>query len=273
MRTLLLLVLGLALWRAAPPRPHLRRLRARPSAGADRRLAGGGRAAPTAPADTTRDPAGASGERAGRPGRSFPAGGRTRYLHPPTPAPPHTLFMSDFAQRVRDLGGYLDVERRRQRVQELNEMRLDPEFWNDPNAARKVEQEAALEKAWVDAYDRLVRRVEDIQTLEELAREEADADLGDEIARERERLARTSRSSSSRACSPAPTTSATPSSRSTRAPAAPRRRTGARCCCGCTPAGPSGRATRSRCWSTRRARRPASRARRSTSRVRSRTGT
>jgi peptide chain release factor 2 len=98
--------------------------------------------------------------------------------------------MSDFAQRVRDLGGYLDVERRRQRVQELNEMRLDPEFWNDPNAARKVEQEAAVEKAWVDAYDQLVRRLEDIQTLEELAREEADADLGDEIARERERLSK-----------------------------------------------------------------------------------
>jgi peptide chain release factor 2 len=96
--------------------------------------------------------------------------------------------MSDYKQRVQALGGYLDVERRRQRVEELNEMRLDPSFWNDSNAARKVEQEVALEKEWVEAYDRLVRRVEDIETLELLAEEEADADLADEIEREEQKL-------------------------------------------------------------------------------------
>ena len=91
-------------------------------------------------------------------------------------------------QRVKDLGGYLDVEHRRQRVQELNDMRLDPEFWNDPNAARKVEQEIAMEKNWVESYDRLVRRIEDVQTLEELAAEEEEAELGEEIQREVARL-------------------------------------------------------------------------------------
>jgi peptide chain release factor 2 len=92
-------------------------------------------------------------------------------------------------QRVKDIGGYLDVERRRQRVQELSEQRLDPSFWNDPNAARKVEQEIALEKDWVESYDRLVRRVEDIQTLEELAEEDPEAELDEEIEREATRLA------------------------------------------------------------------------------------
>lgn len=41
-----------------------------------------------------------------------------------------------------------------------------------------------MESTWVDAYDKLVRRVEDIQTLEELAEEEDDEDLEGEIERE-----------------------------------------------------------------------------------------
>lgn len=98
--------------------------------------------------------------------------------------------MSDtLAQRVRALAGYLDVERRRQRLEEFDRLRLDPAFWNDPARARKVEQEAAVEKEWVEAYDRLVRRLEDIETLEQLAEEEPDADLDEEIRRETERLA------------------------------------------------------------------------------------
>ncbi len=48
-----------------------------------------------------------------------------------------------------------------------------------------------------------------------------------------------SRPARSRRCSAASTIAGTPSSPSIRAPAAPSRRTGPRCCCGCTCAGPS----------------------------------
>ena len=50
-----------------------------------------------------------------------------------------------------------------------------------------------------------------------------------------------------RRCSAASTIARTRSSRSIRAPAAPSRRTGPRCCCGCTCAGPSGAASSARC--------------------------
>ena len=56
-----------------------------------------------------------------------------------------------------------------------------------------------------------------------------------------------SRRSRSSACSPAPTTPATRSSRSTPARAAPTRRTGRRWCCAWRCAGPSGAASRSSC--------------------------
>jgi peptide chain release factor 2 len=81
-----------------------------------------------------------------------------------------------------------DVDSRRLRLEGLEQKRLDPNFWNDPNAARTVEREVATEKAWIEAYDRIVRRREDIETLIELAEEDPEAGLGEEIARERERL-------------------------------------------------------------------------------------
>jgi peptide chain release factor 2 len=85
--------------------------------------------------------------------------------------------------------GTFDVDRRRLKVEELNEHRLNPEFWNDPNRARQVEQEIAMEKSWLDDWDALVRRSEDIETLIELASEE-DADLASEIDRETAELDR-----------------------------------------------------------------------------------
>ncbi|GIV61927.1 MAG: peptide chain release factor 2 [Rhodothermaceae bacterium] len=72
---------------------------------------------------------------------------------------------------------------------ELNELRLDPTFWNDPDRARRVEQELAAEKTWLDAWEKVKRRTEDIETLMMLAEEE-DADLDEEIAAEAEVLAR-----------------------------------------------------------------------------------
>ncbi len=53
----------------------------------------------------------------------------------------------------------------------------------------------------------------------------------------------TSRSSKPTRCSPAKATASTPSSPSSPAPAAPSRRTGPRCFCACTCAGPSARAS------------------------------
>jgi peptide chain release factor 2 len=75
------------------------------------------------------------------------------------------------------------------KVEELNERRLDPEFWSDPARARSVEQEIAMEKSWLDDFDALVRRSEDVETLIELAAEE-DADLVAEIDREAGELAK-----------------------------------------------------------------------------------
>ena len=77
-----------------------------------------------------------------------------------------------------------DVAERENRVAELNEQRLDPDFWNDPQKAAGVEKEIAVEQEWVTAWQNLKRRADDVETLLLLAEEEADADLSAEIDKE-----------------------------------------------------------------------------------------
>ena len=72
-------------------------------------------------------------------------------------------------------------------MQALNQRRLDPDFWNNPDEAQRVEQAYAAEKAWVDAWDGLKERAENVETLLLLAEEE-DADLDQDIQQETRRL-------------------------------------------------------------------------------------
>lgn len=97
--------------------------------------------------------------------------------------------MTSLIARVDDLGRYLDIEGRRKRMEALQEQRLDPEFWNDPDSARKVEQEFAAEKDWVDDYEALLERRDELATYKELA-EETGEDLGKEIKKAEAHLKR-----------------------------------------------------------------------------------
>ena len=95
--------------------------------------------------------------------------------------------------------------------------------------------------------DQLDGTVSDLETLAELAREESDESVESEIvSADRRRSVGSSTRWSCARCSPVSTTTATRSAPSTRARAAPTRRTGPTCCCACTCAGPSGAASRPR---------------------------
>ncbi|MFO8232750.1 MAG: peptide chain release factor 2 [Longimonas sp.] len=83
-------------------------------------------------------------------------------------------------ERTDALGGYLDPAEREARIAELNQERLDPSFWDDPERARTVEKQIAREQEWLDAWKELQEHVETLETLQLLASEE-DEDLSDEI--------------------------------------------------------------------------------------------
>ncbi|WP_412062909.1 peptide chain release factor 2 [Rubrivirga sp. IMCC45206] len=98
--------------------------------------------------------------------------------------------MSDLSDRVDTLGGYLDIDGRRAKLAALKARRLEPGFWDDPEAAGQVEQDIAAEADWIDAFDRLLARRDDVATLREMQAEADDADLGAEIEAEETALAK-----------------------------------------------------------------------------------
>jgi peptide chain release factor 2 len=87
-------------------------------------------------------------------------------------------------------GGIFDVDHRQAEIDRLETLRLEPGFWDNPKDAQGVEKEIAGQKVWINAWDSIKSKAEDIQTLIEMAAEEDDADLGAEISRESARLGR-----------------------------------------------------------------------------------
>lgn len=85
-------------------------------------------------------------------------------------------------------GGIFDIARREHKVEELNEKRLDPDFWSNPEKAREVEKQLAIEEGWVTAWRNVKRLAEDVETLLLLAEEDKDADLSAEIESEAQQL-------------------------------------------------------------------------------------
>ena len=84
-------------------------------------------------------------------------------------------------------GVIFDPDEREARIAELNQERLDPSFWDDPERARTVEQQIAREQEWLDAWEELQEHVETLETLQLLADEEGE-DLSDEIDAEAQTL-------------------------------------------------------------------------------------
>ena len=95
----------------------------------------------------------------------------------------------DLQARIGALHDYLDVDGRRERLAGLEAQRLAPDFWNDVDRAREVEQEVASEKRWLDQYDAVRTQADDLLAMEELAEEDDDGELTAETEQMAARLA------------------------------------------------------------------------------------
>src|SRR5690242_9648926 len=89
--------------------------------------------------------------------------------------------LADLARRVSDARGYLRVEDARIRLAELEKEASAPGLWDDAENARKVTSELSRVQNDVQLVDDLETRVSDLETLQELAREENDDSLEHEI--------------------------------------------------------------------------------------------
>ncbi|MFC7685684.1 peptide chain release factor 2 [Ureibacillus sp. GCM10028918] len=90
------------------------------------------------------------------------------------------------ASKLADFRGSLDLENKEARIQELDEMMLTPDFWNDQNGAQTVINEANGLKAIVNEFNDLVTTHENLDMTLELLKEEPDEDLQEELGSELE---------------------------------------------------------------------------------------
>jgi peptide chain release factor 2 len=89
--------------------------------------------------------------------------------------------LGELQRRVSDARAYLRVEELQHRLGELEVEASKPDLWDDVDHARQVTTELSSVKEDIDLVEGLERRLSDVGTLDELAREEGDESLEGEI--------------------------------------------------------------------------------------------
>jgi peptide chain release factor 2 len=102
----------------------------------------------------------------------------------------HTSDLAELRRRVDGARGYLKVDEARVRIGELEVEVARPDLWDDQDLARKVNSELAALQDDVGVVEHLDGSVSDLETLAELAREEGDESVEDEIQTGIDELAR-----------------------------------------------------------------------------------
>jgi hypothetical protein len=69
--------------------------------------------------------------------------------------------ITDLAERLEALKGYLEIEDKRGRILEEEKYTLDPDFWNDQKKAQAVMHKIRELKRWVVMYENVKREVDD----------------------------------------------------------------------------------------------------------------
>ncbi len=87
-------------------------------------------------------------------------------------------------KELEELAQALKITETTARIEELEAMTVEPNFWNDPQNSTKTLQEIKQLKTKVEAYETLVARTEDAYALAEMAIEENDETCTEEVVSE-----------------------------------------------------------------------------------------
>jgi len=92
--------------------------------------------------------------------------------------------LTNFRADIEELGNALRVDDLREEAAELDKKALEPDFWNDQENSGKILRQTKQLKDKIERYDNLAAKLEDAITLCELAIEEGDESMKDEILSE-----------------------------------------------------------------------------------------
>ncbi|MGE4320840.1 MAG: peptide chain release factor 2 [Acholeplasmataceae bacterium] len=82
--------------------------------------------------------------------------------------------IGSFETRIQDLNNALKPESLNQKYESLNEQMQAPDFWNDPNQARKVSKDATSIKEKIDEYHRLENKLKQLIEWFEISEEDTE---------------------------------------------------------------------------------------------------
>ncbi len=92
--------------------------------------------------------------------------------------------LSGFDAKLRELASALRIDELKRDAEEMEKQTLDPDFWSNAENSAKVLRNIKQLKSKIENYEKLVARVEDTLTLTEMAIEENDESVVDEITSE-----------------------------------------------------------------------------------------
>lgn len=93
----------------------------------------------------------------------------------------YRLKLSQLKKEIAELGDALRIEEQKKRLGELEELSSAPDFWNDAERSQKILSEQKQVKDKVDKYTRLCSMAEDCEVLIEMAMDESDEEVEQEI--------------------------------------------------------------------------------------------
>ncbi|MGL4858549.1 MAG: peptide chain release factor 2, partial [Enterobacteriaceae bacterium] len=96
--------------------------------------------------------------------------------------------IQDLTERTDVLRGYLDYDGKKERLQEVNAELEQPEVWNEPERAQALGKERASLEVVVETIEEMIRGLEDVAGLLELAVEEEDEETFQEVVAELQQL-------------------------------------------------------------------------------------
>ncbi|MGE0625441.1 MAG: peptide chain release factor 2 [Pseudomonadales bacterium] len=96
--------------------------------------------------------------------------------------------VKDLVAREVTLRGYLDLEGKQHRLEEINLTLAEPDIWDDPEQAQALNRERAQLETVVEALAPLAGGLEELAELAELSAEEDDADTLAEVSADLDRL-------------------------------------------------------------------------------------
>ena len=89
--------------------------------------------------------------------------------------------LQNFRANIEELGNALRIEELKTEVSELEKITFDPDFWSSQDNSTKILQKIKQMKDKIEKYEALATKLEDTIMMAEMAIEENDESLTEEI--------------------------------------------------------------------------------------------